>query len=47
MNTLKAFTRQCLLFRSTDKINWLFGALMWIDIAAAIYSLSQFLNAGS
>ena len=43
---LKLFLRECLLFRSSEKINYLFGILGWISLGLLVYAVGNLLTTG-
>lgn len=41
---ISLFIKQCMLFRSRDKLFWFFGAFVWIDLGIMVYVLFRLLK---
>jgi hypothetical protein len=39
LDDIKVFCFQCLLFQSKDRIDWVFGMLMWLCLFILTYAL--------
>lgn len=44
---IKLFLRECLLFRSGEKINYLFGILGWISLGLLVYAIGNLVTRGA